>query len=206
MATQHDKEARGQQSCERCGGLMVNEVLSDWMPSHSESEVISLRCVQCGEVVDQVILMNRRIQHEKRRDDRSFLAVANVPVQKNDMTSLGRRVFGCAGFLIALFFIGGCAADRTRIVEQGSDLSHTSIVTQEIARDSVIAYRRQAIALHELARMLTMEAEWHRRQAGSDSQEATRRLSEARKVLAAAEQADDLARQYQRQMPHGRVQ
>jgi hypothetical protein len=191
---------------------MVNEVLSDWMPSHGESEVSSLRCVQCGEVVDSVILTNRRIQHEKRRDDRRLLAVANVPIQTRTygkfcyVTYAVRRGFGCAGFLIALFFVGGCAADRTRIVEQGSDLSHASIVSQEIARDSVIAYRRQAIALHELARMLTMEGEWHRRQAGSDSQEATRRLSEARKVLAAAEQADDLARQYQRQMPHGRVQ
>ncbi len=37
--------------CARCGGLMVREQLID-LPAH--------RCVQCGEVVDPVILQNRQ--------------------------------------------------------------------------------------------------------------------------------------------------
>lgn len=37
--------------CSRCGGLMVAELLID-LPSH--------RCVQCGDVVDPVILHNRQ--------------------------------------------------------------------------------------------------------------------------------------------------
>ena len=38
--------------CSRCGGLMVMEHLIDFT---------ALRCVQCGEIVDPVILHNRRL-------------------------------------------------------------------------------------------------------------------------------------------------
>jgi hypothetical protein len=37
--------------CTRCGGLMVTEQFID-LPAH--------RCVQCGEIVDPVILQNRQ--------------------------------------------------------------------------------------------------------------------------------------------------
>lgn len=37
--------------CGRCGGFMVTEQLID-QPAH--------RCVQCGEIIDAVILQNRR--------------------------------------------------------------------------------------------------------------------------------------------------
>lgn len=37
--------------CSRCGGFMVTEQLID-LPAH--------RCVQCGEIVDPVILENRQ--------------------------------------------------------------------------------------------------------------------------------------------------
>ena len=40
------------QHCSRCGGLMVMEQLIDDLPAQ--------RCVQCGELVDPVILHNRQ--------------------------------------------------------------------------------------------------------------------------------------------------
>lgn len=47
----------GKDGCRRCGGLMVPEVFPQlnirW------SEVAAERCVQCGELVDAVILKNR---------------------------------------------------------------------------------------------------------------------------------------------------
>lgn len=47
----------GRAGCQRCGGLMVPEVFPElnlpW------SEVAAERCIQCGEVVDSVILKNR---------------------------------------------------------------------------------------------------------------------------------------------------
>jgi hypothetical protein len=39
--------------CHRCGGLMVTE----WC---SELDSVAWRCVQCGELLDAVILQNRK--------------------------------------------------------------------------------------------------------------------------------------------------
>ena len=51
-------------TCVRCGGLMVGEFCMDLLNSSGELEVETLRCVQCGDVVDPVILQNRRRQQE----------------------------------------------------------------------------------------------------------------------------------------------
>ena len=45
---------RSTDHCPRCGGLMVHE----W-----GADQAGQRCVQCGELVDPVILENRRLQH-----------------------------------------------------------------------------------------------------------------------------------------------
>ena len=47
---------RSTDGCPRCGGLMVHEWGADLM-SHA-----SQRCVLCGELIDSVILENRRLQ------------------------------------------------------------------------------------------------------------------------------------------------
>ena len=49
-------------TCARCGGLMVGEFCMDLLNGTGELEFLASRCVQCGEVVDPVILQNRRIQ------------------------------------------------------------------------------------------------------------------------------------------------
>ncbi|HXX75796.1 MAG TPA: hypothetical protein VEI50_11745 [Nitrospiraceae bacterium] len=48
--------------CHQCGGLMVGEFCMDLLNGSGELEFLASRCVQCGEVVDPVILMNRRLQ------------------------------------------------------------------------------------------------------------------------------------------------
>jgi transposase len=48
---------RSMDRCPRCGGLMVHEWGTDSMENAGQ------RCVQCGELVDSVILENRRLQH-----------------------------------------------------------------------------------------------------------------------------------------------
>ena len=50
--------------CSRCGGLMVNDFCLDVLGSIGESEFAAKRCVQCGEVVDPVILSNRQLRQE----------------------------------------------------------------------------------------------------------------------------------------------
>jgi len=49
-----------QSTCARCGGLMVNEFFMDVLDSNGELKFPAKRCVQCGEVVDFVILINRQ--------------------------------------------------------------------------------------------------------------------------------------------------
>lgn len=53
-----------QSNCRRCGGLMVKEVSMDPWNSTSELECATRRCVQCGDIVDTVILCNRGIRQE----------------------------------------------------------------------------------------------------------------------------------------------
>ncbi|MGE3978052.1 MAG: hypothetical protein AB7F94_10740 [Nitrospira sp.] len=48
--------------CSRCTGLMVVEQSFDSMRGSSEADVLLRRCVQCGDIVDPVILQNRRSQ------------------------------------------------------------------------------------------------------------------------------------------------
>lgn len=48
--------------CSRCHGLMVVEQGFDSLFGASEGAASLWRCVQCGEVIDPVILQNRRMQ------------------------------------------------------------------------------------------------------------------------------------------------
>jgi hypothetical protein len=53
--------ARSQTICFRCGGLMVNEVCIDLVNTTSELDCTARRCIQCGDIVDAVILRNRSL-------------------------------------------------------------------------------------------------------------------------------------------------
>ena len=51
-------------TCTRCGGLMVQDFCLDVLSNMGESEFAAKRCVQCGEVVDSMILLNRQLGQE----------------------------------------------------------------------------------------------------------------------------------------------
>lgn len=51
-------------SCTRCGGLMVSDVCLDLMNSTSELMCTARRCVQCGDVIDAVIVRNRSLHQQ----------------------------------------------------------------------------------------------------------------------------------------------
>ena len=48
--------------CSRCGGLMVTEQCFDLLSDNGHLDFLAQRCVQCGELVDPVILHNRRLR------------------------------------------------------------------------------------------------------------------------------------------------
>ena len=49
------------QSCSRCSGHMVPDVCIDLESDNGYSTCRVLRCIQCGDIVDEVILQNRAV-------------------------------------------------------------------------------------------------------------------------------------------------
>ena len=56
------EELTGTARCSRCGGLMVVEECFDFLDDSGHMSFFARRCVQCGELVDPVILHNRRLR------------------------------------------------------------------------------------------------------------------------------------------------
>jgi len=48
-----------QPTCGRCGGYMAHDMCSDYESDSGYCNFWALRCIQCGEIVDEVILRNR---------------------------------------------------------------------------------------------------------------------------------------------------
>ena len=72
-----DSEVFQKSMCTRCGGLMVQDFCLDVLGNIGEAEVAAKRCVQCGEVVDPVILRNRQLRQEPMADQRAGKMVPN---------------------------------------------------------------------------------------------------------------------------------
>ena len=47
-------------NCSRCSGLMHAEEFRDWHSGMGMDQFRALRCLVCGEIVDPVIVQNRR--------------------------------------------------------------------------------------------------------------------------------------------------
>ncbi|MCS6329378.1 MAG: hypothetical protein H8K06_20180 [Nitrospira sp.] len=76
MATQHTHQKseegresrfeflnfRHESSCMRCGGLMVPDFCTDLLNGSGSLDCSTRRCVQCGDIVDPVIRLNRHLQ------------------------------------------------------------------------------------------------------------------------------------------------
>jgi hypothetical protein len=56
------KELISTARCWRCGGLLVDEQCFDLLSDSGHLDFRAQRCVQCGELVDPVILRNRRLR------------------------------------------------------------------------------------------------------------------------------------------------
>ena len=52
-----------QQSCWRCSGYMTHELCTDLESDSGYSTFWAMRCVQCGNIVDEVILRNRSLSN-----------------------------------------------------------------------------------------------------------------------------------------------
>ena len=50
-------------SCQRCGGLLVKERCMDFMESEGNYWFWASRCIQCGDLIDELTLRNRAMSH-----------------------------------------------------------------------------------------------------------------------------------------------
>ncbi|NGZ94552.1 MAG: hypothetical protein CV089_00205 [Nitrospira sp. WS110] len=60
---------RGSRDCQRCGGLLVTERMDSSADTLFDQHTSALRCIQCGDIVDPVILRNRMDPVAARRQD-----------------------------------------------------------------------------------------------------------------------------------------
>ncbi|HMU56411.1 MAG TPA: hypothetical protein PKA61_15480 [Nitrospira sp.] len=111
-----------------------------------------------------------------------------------------------AGLLAAMVVFAGCAAEMSDTSAVSGQPGGARFVSQDQARQLTAQYRRQASDLRDLAARAEWEAQWYESQFGVNDQEAGRRRDQARQLWAAAEQADQLAIDYRRQVPHGQIQ
>ena len=62
--------------CSRCGGLMVTEFSIDLPNGTSELENNARRCIQCGDIIDSVILRNRSLSHQSLTAEHPHVSMA----------------------------------------------------------------------------------------------------------------------------------
>jgi hypothetical protein len=110
------------------------------------------------------------------------------------------------GIMAALLLSIGCAIDLTPSSQPATFGTGAAFVSQDQAHDLAFGYRRQAADITDLARRIELEASVFSRQLGFSHQEGTRRWGQVKELLTAAEEANELARTYGRQVPHGQVQ
>ncbi|MCG3778847.1 MAG: hypothetical protein JW388_1575 [Nitrospira sp.] len=76
---------RREPACSRCKGLMVNYSCGGSLESAGGLELTGRRCVQCGDVVDPIILQNREAGHQL-----SLASLAHTPKKSSPSKGLGR--------------------------------------------------------------------------------------------------------------------
>ena len=107
--------------------------------------------------------------------------------------------------LATLVLAVGCESDISRRVGDHSS-SMAVFVPQDEARQRAFSYRLEAQALREMARQIETEVKFSGGRYKSSIHSSEDRLVEVKGLLASAENADELARGYRRQVPHARLQ
>lgn len=109
-----------------------------------------------------------------------------------------------AAIVVATVMVG-CAGHLTEGIGSAPTAVQAEFVSQSDARDLAFKYRREAADLREMARRLEAEVRWLTGHVGSTDEQIRRSRETARQLWTAADQAEQLARDYRRQVPHGQV-
>ncbi|BCA54604.1 hypothetical protein W02_17440 [Nitrospira sp. KM1] len=108
------------------------------------------------------------------------------------------------GAVFVVMLMSGCALG----LDQATETPHDEVVkgmSQREAGDSVFKYRSQAAELRSMAARYELEAQQFIRLRGEGDEQARRSLDNAKVLWAAADEADELAREYRSQVPHAQI-
>jgi hypothetical protein len=126
---------------------------------------------------------------------------------QKEVTAMKRHPVVLLGssLLFAAAVLAGCAAEpNAKAVSQSSVLTQHDGSSRD-AGNLAFAYRRQAKVLRDVAGRFEVEAALYQQQLGADHERTRQSREVANAAWAAAEEADEMARTYQQQVPHGRV-
>ena len=101
----------------------------------------------------------------------------------------------------AAVLAAGCASETSN--QTSAQNTNAPLVTQDQARTLAARYHRDAAELSGLAERTEWEARWYAGQFGDREPETIKRQERARQLWAA--EAEQLERDYRRQVPHGQV-
>lgn len=107
--------------------------------------------------------------------------------------------FAMAGLMAA------CATQQAPMAQSQSVQARPQVVTQHEASELALRYGQQATQYRELATRFDTEAQWYGGRFGGQDSQAQQSLKKAQLLWAAAEEAERIAREYRRQVPHGRM-
>lgn len=114
-----------------------------------------------------------------------------------------RRLF-VSSMVLTVTLLAGCAANSLGPARSSSDPMPRA-VSQREASDLMFKYRQQAAELRAIASRYELEAQQVARVRGEGDEEVRRSLENAKALWVAASEADQLAREYQRAVPHGQI-
>lgn len=172
--------------------------------------------VRCMAVGSLILLLGFAITEDKsfRRQElqkariRVMLGINQMKTNhQKEVTAMKRHpaVLLGSSLFVAAAVLAGCAAEpNVKAVSQPSVLAQHSVSSRD-AGNLALAYRRQAKVLRDVASRLEAEATWYQQQLGADDERTRQSREAANATWAAAEEADEIARTYQQQLPHGRV-
>ncbi len=149
----------------------------------------------------------RRQELQKARG-RVMLGINQIKInQQKEVTAMKRHPAVLLGnsLFFAAAVLAGCASEpNAKAVSSSSVVTQHSVSSRD-AGNLAFAYRQQAKVLRDVASRLEVEADLYQQQLGADHERTRQSREAANAAWAAAEEADDMARTYQQQLPHGRV-
>ena len=141
-------------------------------------------------MVYEVMLAINQIKIEHQKEIRTM--------KRHPVVLLGSSLFFAAAVLAS------CAAEpNAKVVSQSSVLTQHSVSSRD-AGNLVFVYLYQAKVMRDVASRLEVEAVLYQQQLGADHERTKESREAANAAWTAAEEADEVARTYQQQLPHGR--